>query len=146
MTIPPDTVLVIASSGVPLYSCRNATQSFGYIDALAKPRRDGDGVLRDVSYEQFRKYQSKITCTDFHEPATYGIWVGSILVVDCIFELNYPVGGSPDRTVVTGSDYTESGDTVTHYRPQLTFMVMNLTASLEEYSRRYTWELDLEEV
>jgi hypothetical protein len=59
-------------------------------------------------------------------------------------ELSYPTGGSPARTVVTGSTRTQGS--ITYYRPQLTCLVASIKNSAQEYAALNAWEVDLEEV
>lgn len=138
------TDLVLSSMGVPLYSARGLSQTLEPIDAAKNMRRSINGVLTDVAHTQFRKYKSKITCTDQRTPAFDGIWPGMTVVVDCVAYLTYPVTGSPQRTVITGSDFTE-GDFVI-YRPRLTMMVVANSAQADEWDASVPWELDLEEI
>src|SRR5262245_43639478 len=120
------TLLVLSAMGVPLYSARGLSQTLEPIDASKNLRRSINGILTDVAHIQCRKYQSKITCTDMRAPAADGIWPGMTIVVDCVAHLSYPVGSSPQRTVIPGSMFTENGHTF--YRPRLTMMVTTNTA------------------
>jgi hypothetical protein len=129
--------------GVPLYSARGLSQTLVPIDASANMRRSINGVLTDVAHSQFRKYKSVITCTDMRVPAADGIWPGMTLVVDCVSFLSYPVGGTAQRTVVSGSSFTESG--FVFYRPRLTMLVTHSTVQTDEWAATVPWELDLEE-
>jgi hypothetical protein len=143
---PPNgqTALVISVMGVPLYSARGLSQTLEPIEAAASMRRSINGVLTDVAHEQFRKYKSKISCTDTRQPAFDGVWPGLTVVVDCIAYLSFPSIGSPQRTVIPGSEFTE-GD-FTFYRPRLTMMVTANTAQTDEWAATVPWEIDLEEV
>jgi hypothetical protein len=92
-----------------------------------------------------RKYKSTISCTDMDSPALDGIWAGMPLTVDCVPELGYlTAGGSPQRTVVSGSSRTSGA--WTYYRPRLDMMVVNYTTGTDEYGAAVAWTLDLEEV
>lgn len=143
---PPDgqTALVLSVMGVPLYSARGLTQTLEPIDAAANMRRSINGILTDVAHTQFRKYKSKISCTDQRTPAFDGIWPGMTVVVDCIAYLTYPASGSPQRTVIVGSSFTE-GDFII-YRPRLTMMVTANSAQTDEWDATVPWGIDLEEV
>lgn len=143
---PPggQTALVISVMGVPLYSARGLSQTLEPIDAAANYRRSINGILTDVAHTQFRKYKSKISCTDQRAPAFDGIWPGLTVVVDCVAYLCYPTAGSPDRTVIAGSSYTEGS--FTFYRPRLTMMVTANSAQTDEWDASVPWELSLEEV
>jgi hypothetical protein len=143
---PPDgqTMLAISVMGVPMYSARGLSQTLEPIDASRSIRRSINGILTDVAHAQFRKYKSKISCTDMRTPAFDGIWPGLTVTVDCVAYLSYPVGGVAHRTVVAGSQFTEG--VFTFYRPRLTMMVITNTAQTDEWTASVPWELDLEEV
>ena len=145
MPLPPgnQTLLVLSVMGVPLYSARGLSQTLEPIDASKNMRRSINGILTDVAHTQFRKYQSKITCTDTRVPAADGIWPGMTIVVDCVAYLSYLAGGTPQRTVVPGSSFDEGG--YTFYRPRLTMMVTAITAQVDEWAATVPWEIDLEE-
>ena len=139
-----NTWLVLSSMGVPLYSARGLSQTLEPIDGSKSMRRSINGILTDVSHDQFRKYKSKISCTDQRSPAFDGIWPGMTVVVDCIAYLSYPTTGSPQRTVVVGSSFTEGS--FIFYRPQLTMMVTANSAQTDEWDANVPWELELEEI
>src|SRR5262245_53247805 len=143
---PPNgqTALVLSVMGVPLYSARGLSQTLEPIDAAANMRRSINGILTDVAHTQFRKYKSKISCTDQRAPAFDGAWPGLTVVVDCVAYLCYPITGSPDRTVIAGSSYTEGS--FTFYRPRLTMMIIANSAKTDEWDATVPWEIDLEEV
>lgn len=142
---PPNdqTFLVLSVLGVPKYSARGLTQTLGPIDASKDLRRSINGQLMDLSHPQFRKYQTKITCTDTNAPALDGIFPGLTVVVDCVCELAYPAGGTPQRVVVPGSSRLENG--YYFYRPRLTMMVMSVSLEIEEWGAHTPWEIDMEE-
>jgi hypothetical protein len=131
--------------GVPLYSARGLTQTLEPIQQAKQTRRTINGELDDLSLSQFQKYASRISCTDQRAPAIGSIWPGRTVVVSCVEELSYLTeGGSPERTVVSGSSYTEGP--FTFYRPQLTMKVVALQAQTDEYKASVGWSLDLEEI
>jgi hypothetical protein len=139
-----DTLLVLEGPGIPLYSARGLTQTLEPIAVGNQIRRTVNGNLINLAPTQFRKYASKITCTDQRTPAIDGLWIGAIVTVDCVSELAYLTeGGSPTRTVVEGSERVEGLHSF--YRPQLTMMVVGLNTSTEEYGVQVTWGIDLEE-
>jgi hypothetical protein len=138
------TVLVLSVMGVPLYSARGLSQTLEPIDASKNMRRSINGILTDVAHAQFRKYLSKITCTDARVPAADGIWPGMTLVVDCVAYLSHQSSLTPQRPVVPGSSFTENG--FTFYRPRLTMLVTTNTAQIDEWAGTVPWEIDLEEV
>ena len=139
------TLLVISGPGMPTYAARGLTQTLDPIDASSAVARTVNGGLINLSPSQMQKYRSTISCTDQETPALDGVWPGQVLTVDCVSELGYlTAGGSPDRTVVTGSSRTRG--VWTWYRPQLAMMVISYTTSTDEYGARIGWQLDLEEV
>ena len=143
---PPNdqTFLVLTVLGIPKYSARGLTQTLGPIDAAKNVRRSVNGLLLDLSHVMFRKYQSKITCTDTNAPSLDGIFPGMTVTVDCVCELAYPDGGAPNRIVVPGSSRLENG--FYFYRPRLTMMVVSTSLEIEEWSANAPWEIDLEEI
>ena len=130
------------------YSARGLNQSLELI--MDSPvgnqiRRSINGTLIDLTYDQFRKYRSVITCTDQDVPAFDGARQGAIVQVDCCKELSYrTIGGAPSRTVVPGSSRVE-GD-FTFYRPRLTMMVINFRDEFAEWEAKVQWSLELQEV
>lgn len=138
-----ETLLVLSGMGVPPYSARGLTQSLELIAAAGDLRRTVNGALRNMSMAQFRKYQSTITCADQTAPAIDGLWPGAVVTVDCVAELAFPVGGTPQRPVVPGSQRDEAG--FTFYRPRLTMMVVSYTEAVDEYGAANSWQLQLEE-
>jgi hypothetical protein len=139
-----DTLLVLSGIGVPDYSARGLTQTLEPIEASASLRRTINGALMDLSYPQFRKYKSTISCQDQEPPAVDGVWPGHVVSVDCVAELSYPLSGTPGRSVVTGSARTQ-GDFV-FYRPQLQMRVTGFSVSRDEYGAAVQWQMDLEEI
>ena len=137
------TLLILDDIGAPLYSARGLTQTLAPIAAAVSQRRTINGVLHDVSYDQFRKYATKISCVD-QRPPSNSVWPGRVVTVHCAVSLAYPVGGTPERTPVSGSEIIE-GDFV-FYRPVLTMQVTSITENFDEWAANVQWELDLEEV
>lgn len=140
---PEGTLLVLSVGGVPLYSARDLEQTLEPIKAASNTRRTINGLLVDLSVDKFHKYESKITCSDVEAPALDGVMPGMTVTVDCVAELVYQTGGSPSRTVVSGSVRTVGAYTI--YRPRLSMMVVGLQQRLGEYDHEVRWELDLEE-
>lgn len=135
------------------YSARGLVQTLEPITSISGSgsaagtllRRDINGTMRDLTFPQFRKYSSDITCTDGDMPCLDDAWLGQVLLVNCAVELKYvTVGGSPARPVVSGSTRTEAQ--FTFYRPSLTMMVMDVKNSFSEYQAKYSWALKLQEV
>ena len=139
-----DTILAL-DFGIPDYSNRGIVQTLEPDPASAKMRRTWNGRLVDISSTQFRKYRSTISCSDMVPPALSGIWPGMVVVVDCMQELCYEtIGGSPERTVVSGSSRTEGS--FTFYRPQLTMRIESFSIEKDEWQAVVGWTLVLVEV
>lgn len=139
------TLLVLSEIGVPLYSARGLTQTLTPIDAAKNQRRSINGELIDLSYDQFQKYSSKISCSDQRAPAIDGVWPGMEVTVACVCELAYPgSGGSPQREAVSGSSYSEHG--FTFYRPILSMRVSEVEIQHDEYGAVVGWSMGLEEI
>ena len=140
-----ETLLSLATPGVPPYSARGLSQTLEPIDQATSARRTVNGTLIDLSVPELRKYRSTITCTDMDSPALDGYWPGSITVVDCVAELSYQTStGGPERTVVPGSSREEGA--FTFYRPRLTMMILRWSISKDEWGAACGWVLELEEV
>jgi hypothetical protein len=139
------TILRMSGVGVTPYSARGLTQTLQPIDAAKSTKRTIDGTLVDISAPQFRKFASTISGGDQRTPALDGIWPGREVEVECIAELSYITAeGSAQRLAVSGSERVEG--IYTFYRPVLTMLVMDYSASTNEYSADVNWTLALEEV
>ena len=145
MTVNAFTDLVITTMGVSPYSARGLKQTLTPIKQASQVKRTVNGNLKDISFEGFHKYESEISGTDMEPPAIDNIWPGLQVTIDCIYELSYlTVGGSPGRTVVSGSSRT-SGD-FTIYRPQLIMRIVNFNCDRDEYGAAVSWSMSLEEI
>lgn len=133
--------LVIAGIGLPAASIRGVTQTLEPIGAAAQLMRTVNGQLIDVSAAAFRKYASTIRCADQAPPALDGIWPGQQVMVDCVAELVYAEGGSPERTVAS----SRTDDGFVFYRPRLTMRVLSLEIDRDEWGAAVGWTLTLEE-
>ncbi len=139
------TDLVLSSMGVALYSARGLHQTLTPIGSAGYLLRDINGELCNLSDVNFAKYTSTISGEDARSPAANGVMPGLLVTVDCIVELAYLTsGGSPTRTVVGGSSYTEGN--FTRYRPQLAMMVTNIEVDFDEWEALTNWTLSLEEI
>lgn len=138
-----ETVLSLLGLGVPPYSARGLTQTLEPIDQAANVQRTINGELIDLSSAAFRKFKSTISGTDQRPPSCDGLWPGRQIVVDCIEDLAYPEGGTPQRPVVEGSSFAEAG--FTYYRPRLTMVVTDFQLSRDEYGAQVGWSMSLEE-
>ena len=138
-------VLTLSGPGVPPYSARGASQTLEPISASQQLRRTINGSLVDLSRSEFRKYRSTISCADQQPPAVDGVWPGQQITVGCISELSYKTsGGSPARSVVSGSSRVEGS--YTFYRPSLIMRVVSFSQQTDEYGASVSWSLELEEV
>jgi len=140
-----DTQLIITGMGITPYSARGLSQTLTPIDAAKVVRRSVNGVLYDLSYEQFHKYASKITCQDQATPAIDGVWPGAEVTVYCVAELSRLTDTEgPRRPVVPGSERVDGA--FTYYRPILEMLVVGFSNGLDEWAADYQWSLDLEEI
>jgi len=141
-----DTLLRISGFGTLLYQARGLSQSLKVIKAAQQLERTINGVLTDISNPIFRKYESKITCTDVHAPPLDNVWPGMTVTVECACSLCFVTGnpGSPARPPVDGVTWRIGA--FTFYRPILTMLVVEPGETFEEWEHNVVWELDLEEV
>lgn len=141
-----DTLLTISGFGTMLYQARGLNQSLEVIAAAKNQGRVLDGDLLDISGTQFRKYLSKVTCTDSSSPPLDNIFPGMEVTVECACELCYLTGnpGSPARPVVLGS--ARVAGEYSFYRPVLTMLIRNVQLQFDEWNADTHWEIDLEEV
>ena len=131
------------------YSARGLRQEFELIidNPMGKQiHRTINGGLLDLTYDQFRKYRTIISCTDQAAPAFDGAKQGTIVQVDCCKEMVYrTIGGSPSRPMVHGTDPRVEGD-FTYYYPSLTMMVISFKEQFDECEAKLGWTLVLEEI
>lgn len=137
------TLLRITGIGIAPYSARGLTQTLTPISAQSHMRRTVNGVLKDLSKEQFRKFKSTISGNDLQSPPFSGIWSGMPVTVECVAQLAY-VAGSAERPAVSGSTYTDGG--ASYFRPILEMLVVSWSIQEDEYGRAVSWSLDLEEI
>ena len=146
MTLPAEmTLLIMSTTGVPLYSARGLTQNVTPVqEAKPPPLRTINGEARFLGGSQMRKYDSTIQFNDQHPPPFGELWPGDEIVVDCVFEFSYASHtGSPERTAVEDST-REVGD-FTLYRPRMTFIVVDWDKGFQEYPNDYNARLLLTE-
>ncbi len=142
-----NTLLVLYGLGQPLYSARGLSQTLTPIPGATNLARSINGDAMDLSYDQFRKYASTISCTDVETPSLDGIWPGMFVTVECVCELSYmSSGGTPERYAVSGSTRMDDGSGITFYRPILDMQIIGLDVNCDEYKDAYQWTLSLEEV
>lgn len=134
-----------AQALLPLYSARGLTQKLEYIDGAMAQERTVNGELVDLSLDRFRKLRTVISATDVRPPSILTCYPGRVVVIECCHLDSYPtIGGSPARTPVSGSQFTE-GD-FTFYRPTLTCMLGKSGGSFEEWEAGNAWSLTAEEI
>ncbi len=141
-----DTLLTISGLGTLLYQARGLTQTLDVIGAAKSQNRTINGLLVDTSNPIFRKYHSKITCTDSSAPPLDNLWPGLTVEVGCAAQLAYLTGhsGSPARDEVSGSSYVVGN--YTFYRPVLTMLIQAIDENFAEWKGDTGWSIDLEEV
>lgn len=140
-----DTLLVLSGMGIAPYSARGVKQTIAAIGASANVRRTVNGALVSLGQSQFQKYESKISCDDMNSPAADGIFPGAAIVVDCVAELAYLTGGTPQRAAVDGSERVVGA--YTFYRPRLTMMLTEpIEIEEDEWGAAVSWSISLQEV
>lgn len=139
-----DTLITITGASLTRWSARGLTQVIVPIDQSKQFHRTINGKLRDVSDGAFRKYATSISCKDQRVPAIDGVWPGMKVIIECCAELAFPVGGTAQRPVVSGSTRTENG--FVFYRPILEVILTSVPdISFEEWAAEYSWQLEGEE-
>lgn len=153
------TVLTLSAVGVPPYSARGLRQTLEPISGSGQMRRTVNGLLRDLSHAQFRKYATQISGEDVQPPALDFVWPGRVVSVGCISELavaaslvelptelptENPTGDIFGRPYVEGSVRAQ-GDFI-YYRPILAMMVTGWSTDTDEWGSRASWSISLEEV
>lgn len=141
-----DTLLAITSLGGFRYQARGLTQTLEHIGDASQLERDVNGYLIDISNPAFRKFATKITCSDSRAPPLDGLWPGMQITVYSAAMLCYLNGnpGSPARSAVAGSTFITGH--YTFYRPILTMLVKSFSQGFEEWKSDYQWSLEAEEI
>lgn len=137
----------IVSGGdiLPFYSARGIIQTMKPIGASNSQRETVNFERVDLSLSKSRKYASRVSARTIRPPAIDNVFPGTKLLVGCAYLLSYAtVGGTPSRTAVSGSTFTENG--WTFYRPQITFMVTDLSEGFAEWEADNDWFIDMTEV
>lgn len=128
------------------YSARGLTQTLTHISAAKQFDISINGALMDFSHSQFRLYESTITCTDNNAPALDMIYPGLEVTVECAMELSYKTsGGSPTRSVVSGSSRVDATSGFTFYRPSLSMAVLDAGNTFNEWGAENGWTIKLQE-
>lgn len=138
------TDLVLTGIGVQPYSARGLTQTLEAIQQAAQLKRTVNGLLRDLSLAQFKKYSSSITGNDQLPPVCDGIWPGKEVTVDCVVEMSSRIGQPKERTMVPDSEYEQGGFLI--WRPRLFMRVTSVSWDRAEYDRVSNWTMTLEEI
>jgi hypothetical protein len=126
------------------YSARGLSQELKQISSGQQNiRRTVIGTTVNLTPPWFQQYSTVITCSDTNTPAINATWRGQNFEVHCAAELDYPVGGTPARSEVTGSSRQE-GHTM-FYRPILYMMLIDFDVTFREYDGVWNWRLELEE-
>jgi hypothetical protein len=147
MALEPNdlTLLVITGPGIAPYSARGLVQSYDPISASQHIEESVNGNLVVLSPKQFRKYRTKITCTDHNTPALSGVWPGDVVDMECAepmsFRTDHPQ--MQERDAVDGSVFIV-GD-YTFYRPILRVMFLGFNTSGHEFLREVSWSMDFSE-
>jgi hypothetical protein len=137
-------LLRINGAPIPPYAARGINQTLTPIQQNAVLRRTINGAIIDLGLPQFQLYASTLSCDDMDSPHFDGWWRGQILTIQCIVELSYATGGSPQRQVVSGSSRSANG--FTFYRPELVMVVTDFNLQEDEFGRSLAWQLSLEEL
>jgi len=153
MITPPYTALDIRfdisspEPGVNPFSARGLQGTLAPIEIARgddRLARTVNGTLIDISAPQMRKYRLEVSITDLAPPALDGLWVGMLVVVDCMVELAHRTGTVPTRPGVPDSTRVE-GD-YTYYQPRLSMLVVEWEVQRSEWAAEVNWSLTLEEV
>ena len=134
------------------YSSRDITQTLEVISGAGTGsgdtygrliRRSGNGGLINLTRPQFNKYQSVISFEDGEPIALDDGWIGAEVEVWCAALLSYPVGGTPQRSQVSGSGYEEDG--FIFYNPILQMTVTGYKNAYKERDPHSSTQLFLQE-
>lgn len=140
-------ILDVSTDGLallPLYSARGLSQSLELIDGATIQEETINGELVDLSVPRFRKLRSVISANDVRPPSIDVIYPGLKVILECAFVLSYATsGGTPSRSVVAGSQFTEGN--FTFYRPSILMMVGKMTGRLAEWEADYDWSIEFRE-
>jgi hypothetical protein len=146
MPLPAEgTLLVMSGIGVPLYSARGLKQTLTPVQPAQQVRRTINMEAVDLSLATAKKYDTTISASDVAPPAFDDVWPGMQVTIDCVAELSYlTAGGSPARTVVSGSSRVVGNYTI--YRPQLVMLITAMSSSISEWEAGREWSLSATEV
>ena len=140
------TILTISDGAevMPFYSARGLKQTLDPIDQSNVQRTTVNAQRVNLALPRFKKYQSIISASDVRPPLREDVWPGKIVTVGCAYVLFYATsGGSPARTPVTGSQFTEGS--FTFYRPSIVFMIGKPQGAFEEWEAGLSWSVPMVE-
>lgn len=142
------TILTIKDAGndlLPLYSAVGLRQTVDYIDGSLLQARTVNGELVNLSLARFRKLRTVISAKHIRPPSIDLIYPGRIVTVECATIFSYATsGGTPGRSVVSGSTFTEGN--FTFYRPSITCMIGKPSVAFDEWEADHEWSIPMEEV
>lgn len=133
------TELVISQVGIPLYSARGIKQTIRPVTESGDMSRDVQGDLDDYSDENFRKFETTISCEDMRAPAFDGFWPGMHITIECIVEFCCQTGAEKSREAVEGSEWEDGNFTI--YRPKLECRIAEYEITRDEYEQVVSWSL-----
>lgn len=139
------TLLVISGPGISPYSARGLVQTYEPIGNSQHQEESVNGHLIDLSAVQFRKFKTKISCTDHNTPALSGVWPGTVVDMECVEEMSF-LTATPEmqeREAVDGS--VRIVGAYTFYRPKLRVMFLGFSVAGEEYQRQVVWSMEFSE-
>jgi hypothetical protein len=150
MTNPLETIgtILTMSDGadvMPFYSARGMKQTLDPIGQSNVQRTTVNAQRVNLALSKFKKYSSIISASDVRPPLREDVWPGRIVTVSCAYLLFYATsGGSPARTPVSGSQFTEGN--FTFYRPQIDFMIGQRSGAFDEWEAGLSWSVPMVEV
>lgn len=124
--MPTNTLLELTGIDLGDYSVRGLTLSIRPVSS-GPLQRDINGLLHDLTLEQFRKYELTISCTDHEAPDLDDVWHGKEVTVTCL-----------PKTLMGLSDGSTDGNPLT-----MNCMVTDWENSPEEWNASVAWTLKL---
>lgn len=145
MVAPYETLLAINGLPLPIASSRGIRQTLEPIQQASAFRRTVNMKLRNTAPPAAQGlFKIVITCDDINAPMWDGLFLGQTVVVSCVSELFFITsGGSPEKTVVTGSQRVVGA--LTFYRPEITGKITSFGDNMEEYEAARAWMIEIEE-
>jgi hypothetical protein len=142
-----DTQLEITAWGQFIYQARDLDQTLEIIQEATQQVRNSNGNMLDLSNPAFRKYKSRVTCSDRRAPPFDAFWPGMIVTVNCCTPLCYKTGnpGSPGRAAVAGTTPATLNGFV-FYLPSLVMMIRAVSWTKKDWQATIGWNFEMEEV